>query len=333
MKKIIFAFGLLFVFSFVYLSINKKTTLEEKYFIVEPRQSFLSIIDDLHSEGIIKNRYFFKVFVFLRGSHRDFKPGEYYFNGSYSMKNILEELKNNKGISVTIVEGYNIYQIEKLLLKNEILSSKGELVDFLVKDVDLKKYPFLRYVPPENNLEGFLYPNTYYFLKNTSIERVVENFLDHFNENIYILVKDKIALDEFYYKLIKASFLEKEIYHKEDMPLALSVINNRLDIGMRLQIDATLCYPKFMLQYEKDQVLRCNQVLASDKQMTSEYNTYRYAGLTRTPISNVNFETFKTVLEEITSDYFYYITTPQEKDTVFGKTLEEHNRNIQKYLR
>lgn len=335
MKKIIVALVLIVLFGFVFINISSRVNIKEKVLVIHSKQSFLSITEELSNQGIIKNKYFFKIYVFLNGSHKDFKPGDYFFNGNYSMRDILNILTTNKGIPVTIPEGLNIYQIEYLLLKNEIIKQKGDLVNYTIGKIsfDLKEYPFLENIDSDTNLEGFLYPNTYFFVKNVPIESIIKVFLDNFNENIYLKSKNDISLDNFYNHLIKVSLLEKEIYHKEDIPMALSVINNRLDSDMRLQIDATLCYPKFMLQYEKDQDLSCNKIVNSDKLINSSYNTYKYNGLTRTPISNVNWETFKMTLNPIESDYFYYINIPANKDTIFAKTLDEHNRNIGKYLR
>ncbi len=338
MKKylqITFALCLAFISLFFYSNINGKKLLTQKQFKIEKQESFLSIASRLQKEEVIRDANIFAAYAFLKAEHRSMKPGDYVFDGSFSIIDVLNTLKNHKGVSVTIPEGYNIYQIEKLLLDSEIILKKGDIVSRSVASLsgDFLKYDFLKNIDQSNNLEGFLYPNTYYFLKNTSPEEVLKVFLDNFDKHIYQPLKNKINEEDFYSKLIKVSLLEKEIFHKEDLPLALSVINNRLSSNMRLQIDATLCYAKNMLQYERDENLLCNKVLSSDKNIQSEYNTYRNGGLVKTPIANVNFDTFGSILEKVTSDYFYYITVPVSNDTVFAKTLDEHNRNIQKYLK
>lgn len=333
--KIVLSLVFLFTIVFVLMGVNQKALLNQKTFVIQKQESFLGIADRLLKEGIIKDSNLFVLYAFFKAEYKSIKPGTYIFDGKISIKDVLYLLKNNKGISITIPEGYNIFQIEGLLLDNNIILEKGNLVNYKIKDLpnSFEKYEFLKLANGENNLEGFLYPNTYYFLENTNIEEVLQKFLDNFDEYIYQKVKNDITQDTFYEKLIKISLLEKEIYHKIDIPLAMSVLDNRLKADMRLQIDATLCYAKNMLQYKKGEELLCNKVLSSDKQIESEYNTYKNSGLVKTPIANVDFETFKFSLEQVESDYFYYITTPVQNNTIFAKTLDEHNRNIGKYLR
>lgn len=333
--KIILALILLLIMLVIRNLINIQVPLEHKEFMIKPGDDFLLIVDNLKKEGIIKDKNIFITFAYLNGDYTKIKPGEYIFDGKYNLKQIISILKNNLGISVTIPEGFNIFQIENELIEKGIIKNKFELVNYKISNLKEKfdKYPFLKYVDSDNNLEGFLYPNTYYFLKNTSIDEIIGVFLDNFDKEIYIKIKNEVGEKDIYTKLILASLLEKEIYHKEDMPNALSVIKNRINNNMLLQIDATLCYIKMSNNYINDNNIECGVLTNVDKKLNSLYNTYMNKNMIPTPICSVNFETFEKVLKNVETKYFYYITDPKTKDTIFSKTLEEHNKNVSKYLK
>jgi UPF0755 protein len=333
--KIVVALVLLFMVLVVSSNLNTKVKVENTKFVINPGDSFNMILDNLIKAGVVKDKLFFTCFAYFNGDYRSLKPGEYLFSGEYNTKDVLMILKTNLGIAITIPEGFNIFQIEKELINKGIIAKKGELVNYKVSNLkdSFEKYPFLKNIDLGNNLEGFLYPNTYYFLKNTNIKDVVSMFLDNFNKDIYLKVKNEVGSDDFYTKLILASLLEKEIYHKEDMPQALSVIQNRIDEEMPLQIDATLCYIKIMNSYTMDGDLDCGSLTNVDKKLDSLYNTYMNKGLIGTPICNVNLDTLKQTLSRADTDFLYYITDPVTKNTIFAKTLKEHNANIQKYLK
>ncbi len=333
--KIGVALVLLFMVFMVSSNLNMKVPSLSTKFVIKPGDSFKTITDNLVNAKVIKDKLFFTGYAYFSGDYRMLKPGEYLFNGEYNIKEVLNILKTNLGIAVTIPEGFNIFQIENELINKEIISKKGELVNYKISNLKnmFEKYPFLKNVNLDNNLEGFLYPNTYYFLKNTDINEVIGMFLDNFNKEIYLKTKSEIGSEDFYTKLILASLLEKEIYHKNDMPIALSVIQNRINENMLLQIDATLCYIKMKNNYNTGGNLDCGTLTNVDKKLDSLYNTYRNKGLVSTPICNVNLDTFKMTLGKVGSDYLYYITDPKTKNTIFAKTLEEHNQNINKYLK
>jgi len=331
-KIVVSLFLLLLVLIIVNL-INTQTTVNNKKFIVNSGDDFLLIANNLKKEEIIKDKNIFIVYAYFNGDYKNIKPGEYIFNGKYNISQVILMLKNNLGISVTIPEGFNIFQIENELIQKGIINNKFELVNYTISNLENKfdKYPFLKNIDKNINLEGFLYPNTYYFLKNTSINDVVGVFLDNFKKEIYEKVKNDVG--NIYEKLILASLVEKEVYHKNDIPNVVSVIQNRISHNMLLQIDATLCYIKMENNYINNKDIECGQLTNVDKKLESSYNTYMNKGMILSPICNVNYITFKEVMRNINTDYLYYITDPETKNTIFAKTLEEHNKNIQKYLK
>jgi UPF0755 protein len=125
-----------------------------------------------------------------------------------------------------------------------------------------------------------------------------------------------------------ASLIEREARHAEDRPMVASVIYNRLNEGMKLDIDATLQY---ILGYQKDQKRWWKEGLTNqDKQLNSPFNTYKVAGLPPRPISNPGIASLKAALNPSSSPFFYYITDSSGTNR-YAETLEEHEDNISKY--
>ena len=126
--------------------------------------------------------------------------------------------------------------------------------------------------------------------------------------------------------LTLASLVQKEIKDPYEMRIAAGILKKRLEAGIPLQIDATLCYLK---EIEGN---GCLPITQADKTVDSPYNTYLYRGLPPGPISNPGLDAIRATLNPANSPYLYYVSDPKTGRTVFGKTLDEHNQNVIKYL-
>ena len=120
-----------------------------------------------------------------------------------------------------------------------------------------------------------------------------------------------------------ASLLEKEVKSYEDKQRVANVLQKRLDSGMALQVDATVNY----ITAKTDP-----GVLFEDTRVISSFNTYKYPGLPLGPIANPGIESIRAVLNPIENSYWYYLSTPQG-ETIFSRTLQEHNIAKAKYLK
>ena len=138
-----------------------------------------------------------------------------------------------------------------------------------------------------------------------------------------------------------ASLVEREAKHQQDRPIIAAVLQNRLDIGMALQVDATLQYAKAGLACVTcatcDTCVTSSgdwwpSVTSTDKSINSHYNTYKYPGLPPGPIANPGLSSIEAVLSPNKVDYLYYVSEP-DGTTHYANTLEEHNDNIRKFLR
>ena len=174
--------------------------------------------------------------------------------------------------------------------------------------------------------EAGIYADTYYVPYGIK-EKHLMHFLVRESEKKYKGISEKIYGNynqkQWQKVLIIASIIQKEAASNKEMPLVSSVIYNRLKKGMRLQMDGTLNYGKY------SHIRITSRRIKED---TSSYNTYKYRGLPVGPICNPGIESIKAAIYPESSNYWYYISN-SEGETIFAKTLKEHNANIVKHLR
>ena len=180
---------------------------------------------------------------------------------------------------------------------------------------DIYGYEFLKTIKA-NSLEGFLFPDTYEFRDSDGASVILGKFLENFELKAGNLVNS-------YNTLTTASILEKEVQTEQDMRIVAGILNNRLRLGMLLQVDATLAHITGK---------KTGQITNQDKLIDSPYNTYKYTGLPPAPIANPGLKAINAALNPTSSDYLYYLTS-QDGATYFAETLEEHNKNKNLYLR
>ncbi len=168
--------------------------------------------------------------------------------------------------------------------------------------------------------EGYLFPDTYLIPKEADINTIVSIMRNNFDAKYETLdaAGSNLSKEEI---VTLASLIEREARLSEDRPIVSSVINNRLDLGMKLDIDATLQY---ILGYQKEQKRWWkNGLTDADKLINSSYNTYRVAGLPPGPISNPGLSSLQAAINPANTDYLFYITDESGKNG--------HEANIKKY--
>jgi len=202
--------------------------------------------------------------------------------------------------AVTIREGATVNDINKLLRK------KGVLTEDLSED-----------------LEGYLFPDTYEFFVPSDKAVVEAKFRENFNQKIRTVIPEGSSEEELKEILTKASLIEKEVPNSLERRVVAGIIMKRLENNVPLQLDASLCY-------EKESP--CFPITRSDKKLSSPFNTYLYSGLPPHPISNPGVDAVLAVLDPVATPYWYYLSDPESKKTIFSRTLDEHNDNIVKYL-
>ena len=177
--------------------------------------------------------------------------------------------------------------------------------------------------------EGYLFPDTYLFPRQADVAQIVSLMRNNFATKLQSIQKSKTSTLTDNQAVIVASLVEREAKFADDRPLVASVIINRLNLGMALQIDATVQY---ILGYQQNEKSWWKKHLTSeDLKIDSPYNTYVNAGLPPAPISNPGTLALEAALNPANTNYLYYVSDKQEH-LHFAKTIDEHNKNVQKYL-
>ncbi|MPQ43098.1 endolytic transglycosylase MltG [Clostridium tarantellae] len=312
----------LIVFTVKYTS-NEKKPLEisknEVNVTVNKGESLYGIFERLNNEGILKSSFFSKIYANFNGVKGGIQPGEYSFKQDTSLKEFIEILQTGKVIStkITFPEGYTIDDIAKKLDESG-LATKVEFLEAV------KTYPLPSYVKPNENeryaLEGFLFPDTYNFSPKITSNEIIETMLSRFEEVMKEIEKEtgKTISEEEYEKYVTiASMIEKEARIDNERSKIASVIYNRLNKDMNLQIDATVLYA---LGKHKE------VVLYKDLKINSPYNTYKIKGLPAGPICNPGKPSLLAAINPEQTEYLFYVYSSIENKHVFSKTYEEHKK-------
>lgn len=328
---IVLLLGLGYFFYSLQPTFAKDTPIEFK---ISKGESFRSIGARLSQHSLIKSISVFKFYSFLTGRATRFQPGIYELGYGMSVPQIVSHISTGgeNEVRVTIPEGSTVKDIDYLLSKAGVLK-EGDLENYNIDSLN-EKYVFLNHTFNEFSvdmsiLEGFLFPDTYRFNVDENPEKVVEVMLDNFEEKAWSLLKNR---DNWYEDLILASFLEREIPSYEDRRIVAGILTKRNGSGIPLQIDATISYVKCNGAF-----LGCNKsdlnVVNNDlKTVSSPFNTYMKKGWTPTPISNPGEEAIKASINPKQSPYWYYLSAKDTGETIFSRTLQEHNLNRQRYL-
>lgn len=290
-------------------------------FKVEPGQSLSQISKNLEDQGFLNSSIPFYFFVLAKFEDKNLKSGLYSIDSDDTIPSITQKIASGESlqIKVTIPEGLTLSQIEKKINQKEELSISG--LEELKVGGFKEDFPMLKEVSSDRSLEGFLFPDTYYFYPNQSREEIVEEFLKNFSQKISSLELEK---DRGLIQIITlASVLEKEVDDFEDREIVSGILQKRMNSGWLLQVDAPLTYITGKTSKE---------LTKKDLALDSPYNTYKYKGLPAGPICNPGLSSITATLNPQDSEYWYYLSTP-EGETIFSKTLEEHNIAVYEHLR
>lgn len=294
-------------------------------FTVDRGDGTAVIADRLEENGLIGSSFLFRVVSRLEDADGEWDYGKHTIPGGSSYKEIIEELTSPQtaSIKVTIPEGKQVSQMGTILEEKGICKKKAFMK--ACTEGDYSDWKFLKGIRTKeriNGLEGYLFPDTYYFDENTEPEQVIAAMLARFEEKVYtekIRKKaDKMgfSLDEI---VILASMAESEAVTEADRKTVTGVFRNRLERGDRLQSCVTVEYAKRMKK---------TIISLADTQYDSPYNTYMYPGLPLGPICCPGMVSINAVLYDEDNDY-YYFQSDQKGRLHFAESYQEH-RAIQK---
>ncbi len=276
---------------------------------IEEGGTLSTISHQLEQERIIRFAFMFDVVVRMVGDGGALKAGDYAFNtpvGAYTVA--VRILSGDYGIhpvKVTIPEGATSYQIANILEKSLYAFNADEFLTLAERK------------------EGYLFPDTYFFLptdKPKKIVREMENTFYLRTEHLAgLMASSSYTIDEI---LTIASLVEKEARKFETRQAIAGIIENRLAINMPLQIDAVFGYIKRTKTFHP---------LHSDLEIDSPYNVYKYKGLPPGPIANPGLSSIEAALSPKKSNYLFYLTGDDGK-MYYSSTFAGHIRNRQLYL-
>ena len=256
----------------------------------------------LSDAGMIEYKWLFKLFSHFSHAETKIDPGTYDVSTELDYRALVTALQFGSGnqeiTRVTFPEGYNMEQIFTLLEENHICH-KNELYDAAANyDFD---YDFLddSTLGDAERLQGYLFPDTYDFYEGEDAAVAINRFLRNMNGKLSDDIRDAAARKGLSIRELVtiASYIEKEAGSDDERPIMASIIYNRLNSGMKLQLDSTLNYIKgtstLALTYD-------------DMEIDSPYNTYMYTGLTPGPICNPGLASIQAAAEPESTDYWYW---------------------------
>ncbi len=288
------------------------------------------IADKLKQEGFIRSKWFFALFVTLRGEASLLKPGEYEFDNA-SIKTIAHELVggNYAEAIITLPEGGTIDDLNTILQNQRIKTAGFNVFAKNPPDDVISTFPFARKAAATGGLEGYLFPDTYHLFLNATHKDIATAFLRNFSGKISPLQGDiQKSGHSLHDIIIMASMLEREVVSDHDRAIVAGILWKRLQHNIPLQVDATVLYAK--KSSSGDDPTK-TPLTRDDLLIDSPYNTYKYRGLPAGPIGNPGLSAIMASLYPTISPYLYYLSAPDGR-TIFSRTLEEHNRAKRKYL-
>lgn len=275
-----------------------------------------SIAKQLKDQGVIRSDWAFEWYIRNHGLRNKLQAGSYYLSPNQPVPEIVTALTQGKVATdlVTVLPAQRLDQIRTALINSGF--SEADVAAAL-DPAQYKNEPALVDKPVGNNLEGYLYPDSYQKTLDTQASTVIRASLAQMQKRLTPDLRASIERQGLtvYQGIVLASIVEQEVSKAEDKPVVAQVFLKRLRMGMVLGSDVTAYYGALKAGQEPS--------LSYD----SPYNTHLHAGLPPTPISNVTESSLHAVANPASSDYLYFVAG-DDGVTYFSRTLEEHNQNV-----
>jgi UPF0755 protein len=250
------------------------------------------------------------------------KAGEYRFDRPMTAREVLAKIVRGEVdlVNVTFPEGLTVAEMSKIFEAHGF-GAASAFVD-AAQDASL----ILALDPAAHDLEGYLFPDTYAVPRRTDAARLVHAMVERFHKVLSPELRQAAEARGLTVRQLVtlASIVEKETAQPDERPLVAAVYANRLRIGMGLQCDPTVIFAlaragRFTGNLRRD-----------DLQFDSPYNTYRYPGLPPGPIAAPGKGSLEAAAHPAEADYVYFVSR-NDGSHEFARTLDEHNRNVQKF--
>lgn len=297
--------------TFYVLSFKAPPTFPVRTIItIKEKTGLNEIAEQLRDLKIIKSPFWFRALVIFKSGQRGVLAGDYYFETPTGLFGIASRMtEGNFGLTavrITFPEGTTAAKMG-VILAGELVGFDGEEFIKLTKEK-----------------EGYLFPDTYFFLPNAKSANIISTLLNNFDSKIKS-IEDKITSFNKPIKdvVVMASILEAEARTTETRRIISGILWKRFEIGMPLQVDAPFQY-----------IIGKNtfQLTLNDLKYDSPYNTYKYKGLPPGAIGNPGLDSLTAAVTPIKSPYLFYLSDIRG-NMHYAKTFEEHLLNKERYLR
>jgi UPF0755 protein len=293
-------------------------TVEVKVGRGEP---FFSVVKKLKDKGVISNRRIFTLWARLWAMDKKVHWGVYRFGFPVAPRDALDRMILGRGIfrRITVPEGLALKEIADLLERDGSVDK-----DRFIKEAMNKELLSLHGLE-HHGIEGYLFPDTYYFPVLATESDILAAMVEQFTE-IFTPVMEKQAEElglSRHEVVTLASLVEKETAVQAERPIVSAVFHNRLKQNIPLQSDPTVIYG---LKNFSGNLRR------RDLQNPSPYNTYRFRGLPPGPISNPGLSSLRSALYPARVPYLYFVSK-NDGTHFFSQTIKEHNRAVDFYQR
>ena len=325
--------GIILIIIFIYIfnlrAVSNSNELVS--FTVNSGESKETIVDNLKNANLIRSKYVTLAYIILSGNG-NIQAGNYELSRNMSTKEIIESLangdvvnKNREVVSITFKEGITLKEYLQLIADNTNL--EYDVIIEQINDLEflnnlIEEYWFLTEDILNEDiyyaLEGYLYPNTYEFHKETTLDEVISKILNE-TDNRLSTIREKLEAsnNSIHEILTMASIAEKEAINYEDRQKVVQVINTRIDLNMNLGMDVTTYYG-----VQKDMKEILTNVDIND---SNPYNTRvsGFLGLPVGPICNPSIESIEAALNPADTNYIYFFADIVTGNVYFTDNYDE----------
>jgi UPF0755 protein len=305
------------------------STSQKVPFHIDPGESTAAIAADLQTKNLIGSSEVFQVYIKYMANGARLEAGDFTLDRNMSMVQIISALGNARvqQVSVTLPEGTTMAGMAQAAAT----AGLGTADQYQAAATDPSwQYPFLQGRPAgaPQNLEGFLFPDTYQLNRGATAHDLVKRQLDGFAAQITPALQAQMAAPtsvrpaESVYRIVTlASIVEREVRKDPDRAIVCGIFYNRLNAGMALQDDVTVLYGVGK---------SVGPLTDQDKAKDTPFNTYLHTGLPAGPISNPGLATINACINPQKSDYSFFFADAQGT-TRYAKTYAEHLRQQAQY--
>jgi len=296
-------------------------------FEIQPGSGLRTVSRRLEAAGFVPWAPALELYGRSRGYASRLQAGKYLLEPGMTPVDVLTRIVEGDAVfdelTVTIPEGWSANDIELYFEAQGLFSKEAFQRAVVMQDV-YRDLPLLADLEANTILDGYLFPDTYRIFPDSTPESVVRRMLENFQQKIDASLLSEIARQgrTLHDVLTLASIVQHESANDQEMPAVAGVFWNRLQIGMRLESDATVNY-----------VLGTNklQPTFADTEVEHPFNTYENEGLPPGPIGNPGLPAIRAAVEPASHDYLFFLHKPT-REIVLSRTFREHLESKARYL-